>query len=484
MRPNRVIQVAVVTLAIASCSDSREPIAPLSPVTVATVTVARPSSSVSVGQSMQLTATARDSAGNQLTDRPVSWSSSNTAAASISADGLVAGVGSGSTTITATVEGRRGTTVITVTSAPAPAPTPPPAPSPVAVASVTVTAPSTALVQDQSVQLTVVARDAAGTVLTGRVATWSSADVAVAIVSTTGLVTAKGAGSSVVRATIEGKSGSATMTVTSPLPAPPLPSGTVVLVGAGDISDCGNNDDEATAKVLDGIAGTVFTAGDNVYSSGTPSEFTQCYEPTWGRHKARTRPAPGNHDYNTSGGTGYYAYYGANAGEAGKGYYSYDLGAWHIISLNSNVAATETSAQVIWLKADLAATTKSCVLAYWHHPRFSSGDHGSSTKMSTVWDVLYQGNAEVVVEGHDHNYERFAPMTASGVRDDARGLRSFVVGTGGTGHRAFATIQPNSEYRDNVAFGVIKFELSEGAYRWSLVTTTGTALDSGSASCH
>ena len=137
-----------------------------------------------------------------------------------------------------------------------------------------------------------------------------------------------------------------------------------------------------------------------------------------------------------------------------------------------------------WLKADLAATTKSCVLAYWHHARFSSGDHGSSTQMSTVWDVLYQANADVVVEGHDHNYERFAPMTASGVRDDARGLRSFVVGTGGTGLRAFSTIQPNSEFRDNASFGVIKFDLSEGAYGWSFVTTKGTTLDSGSARCH
>jgi hypothetical protein len=123
-------------------------------------------------------------------------------------------------------------------------------------------------------------------------------------------------------------------------------------------------------------------------------------------------------------------------------------------------------------------------VAYWHHPRFSSGDHGNSTVMQTVWDVLYQSNAELVVQGHDHDYERFAPMTATGVRDDARGLRSFIVGTGGTGHRSFATIQPNSEFRDAVAFGVIKFELSDGAYRWSFLTTTGTVLDSGSGTCH
>jgi hypothetical protein len=270
----------------------------------------------------------------------------------------------------------------------------------------------------------------------------------------------------------------------SPELTTPSSPASVVLVGAGDIADCSTNADEATAKLLDAIDGTVFTAGDNAYSNGTAVEFATCYDPTWGRHRSRTRPAPGNHDYNTAGASGYYAYFGANAGEPGMGYYSFDLGAWHVVSLNSNVDATASSAQVAWLTADLAATTKACVLAYWHHPRFSSGAHGNSTKMAAVWELLQQRNAEVVVQGHDHDYERFAPMTSSGVRDDAHGLRSFVVGTGGTDHRSFSTIQPNSEFRDAVSFGVIRFELSDGAYRWSFLTTTGTTPDSGSGSCH
>jgi hypothetical protein len=354
--------------------------------------------------------------------------------------------------------------------------------TPAPVASVTVTPGSASIASGNTVQLSAVTRDASGNVLTGRSVSWASSNTAVATISSSGLVTGVGAGSATITATSEGKSGTAAITVTAS--PPPPPAGTVVWVGAGDIADCGTSDDEATAKLLDGIAGTVFTAGDNVYSNGTTTEFAQCYEPTWGRHKARTRPAPGNHDYGTSGAAPYYAYFGANAGDAGKGYYSYDLGAWHIVSLNSNVSASATSAQVTWLKADLAANTKGCVVAYWHHPRFSSGDHGNSTVMQTVWDVLYQNNAELVVQGHDHDYERFAPMTSTGVRDDARGLRSFIVGTGGTGHRSFGTIQPNSEFRDATAFGVIKFELSDASYRWSFLTTTGTVLDSGSGTCH
>jgi hypothetical protein len=141
-----------------------------------------------------------------------------------------------------------------------------------------------------------------------------------------------------------------------------------VLVGAGDIADCGATQDEATAKLLDSIDGTVFTAGDNAYSSGTAAQFRDCYEPTWGRHKARTRPAPGNHDYYTSGAAAYYSYFGDNAGLAGRGYYSYDLGAWHIVSLNSEIDASATSVQAQWLRDDLAAHASTCTLAYWHKP--------------------------------------------------------------------------------------------------------------------
>jgi hypothetical protein len=268
---------------------------------------------------------------------------------------------------------------------------------------------------------------------------------------------------------------------------PPPPGTTNVLVGAGDIADCGSNGDEATAALLDGIDGVVFTAGDNAYEDGSTVEFTQCYEPSWGRHTPRTRPSPGNHDYHTSGAADYYAYYGALAGDAGKGYYSYDLGDWHIISLNSNISMSAGSAQETWLRADLAATSLSCTLAYWHHPRFSSGtQHGSHSSTEPLWQALYDAGAEVVVSGHEHNYERFAPQQPDGTADPANGIREFVVGTGGTGHyNDRGTQLPNSELFNGTTFGVLKLTLGPGTYTWNFVPVAGeTFTDSGSGSCH
>jgi acid phosphatase type 7 len=196
-----------------------------------------------------------------------------------------------------------------------------------------------------------------------------------------------------------------------------------VLVGAGDIASCSSTGDEATAKLLDGISGTVFTTGDNVYDSGTATEFKNCYEPSWGRHKARTKPSVGNHEYLTAGASGYFGYFGAAAGDPNKGYYSYNLGEWHVISLNSmceNVGGCgATTPMVSWLKQDLAANPKACTLAYFHHPLFSSGEHGTQ-KMRPTWDVLYAANADIIVSGHDHLYERFAPQSPSGVVDASR----------------------------------------------------------------
>lgn len=268
---------------------------------------------------------------------------------------------------------------------------------------------------------------------------------------------------------------------------PPPPGTTNVLVGTGDIADCGSTGDEATAALLDGINGTVFTAGDNAYNDGSATNFTQCYEPSWGRHRARTRPSPGNHDYNTSGAADYYAYFGALAGEAGKGYYSYDIGDWHIISLNSNISMSAGSAQETWLRADLAASSLSCTLAYWHHPRFSSGTHhGSSSSAEPLWQALYDAGAEIVVSGHEHNYERFAPQKPDGTADPATGIREFVVGTGGTGHYDdLGTQLPNSEVFNGTTFGVIKLTLGPGTYSWSFVPVAGeTFTDSGTGSCH
>ncbi len=257
-----------------------------------------------------------------------------------------------------------------------------------------------------------------------------------------------------------------------------------VLVGAGDIADCAAWQDDATAVLLDGIAGTVVTLGDNAYENGTAAEFAACYEPTWGRHKARTGPSPGNHDYHSAGAVPYFAYFGANAGPPGAGYYSYDLGVWHVVSLNSEAPAGAGSAQEQWLRADLTANPRACTLAYWHRPRFSSGPHGSDASMQALWQALYDHGADVVLSGHDHTYERFAPQTPSGAFDGARGIRQFVVGTGGRALYAFGTIRPNSEVRRNDTHGVLKLTLRSTSYEWEFVPIAGqTFRDTGVASC-
>ncbi|QFZ18157.1 CBM96 family carbohydrate-binding protein [Saccharothrix syringae] len=265
----------------------------------------------------------------------------------------------------------------------------------------------------------------------------------------------------------------------------PGTGGDPVLVGAGDIADSGSGD-SATAALLDGIPGTVFTTGDNVYDNGTAAEFTNYYDPTWGRHKARTRPSPGNHDYNTSGATGYYNYFGSVAGPSGQGYYSYDLGNWHIVSLNSNITTSAGSAQEKWLRADLAANTKPCTAAYWHHPLFTSGaNHAPSTATRPLFQALYDYNADVVLFGHNHQYERFAPQNPSGALDTARGIRTFVAGMGGASHYSFGTIKPNSEVRNSDTYGVLKLTLHSDGFSWQFVPEAGRSFtDNGTTACH
>jgi hypothetical protein len=283
----------------------------------------------------------------------------------------------------------------------------------------------------------------------------------------------------------------ATIVVFGLYAARPAQADMVTLVGAGDIASCSYNRDEKTAKLLDNILGTVFTAGDNAYPSGTFTQFQNCYDPTWGRHKARTRPSPGNHDYNTSGASGYYQYFGAAAGPSGAGYYSYNYGDWHIVVLNSMCeligGCSATSPQAQFLRDDLAlaANRRFCTLAYWHHPVFSSGQHGNDPKMAWAFQILYDNNADLVINGHDHDYERFAPQTPSGTADPARGIREIVVGTGGAKLRPFATIRPNSEKRNAKTWGVIKLTLNPDSYSWQFVPVAGqTFTDSGTTSCH
>ena len=273
-------------------------------------------------------------------------------------------------------------------------------------------------------------------------------------------------------------------------PSPVKDEPTWVLVGAGDIADCrGLGGAEATAKLLDQIPGTVMAVGDLAYPDGSKENFV-CYDKTWGRAKSRTRPSPGNHEFHASGAAPYFDYFGVLAGEPKTGYYSYDLGSWHIVVLNSeckDVGGCESgSPQQRWLRADLASHPVACTLAYWHKPLFSSGSaHGNDLAMKPLWDALYDANADVVVNGHDHDYERFAPQTPDGVSDAVRGIREFVVGTGGKNLRPFGTAKPNSEVRDFSAFGVLKLILKPNGYDWQFIPEEGkTFTDSGSGVCH
>lgn len=272
---------------------------------------------------------------------------------------------------------------------------------------------------------------------------------------------------------------------------PPPTPGSVTLVGAGDIASCSSRGDEATAALLDAIPGTVFTLGDNVYDNGTAREFAECYGPSWGREsiKSRTRPVPGNHEYNTRGASGYYDYFGAAAGDPSEGYYAYDAGTWRVYVLNSNCGAVSGcgagSAQERWLRGDLTANARSCVVAMWHHPLFSSGRHGNSAATRTLYQALYDFNAELVLVGHDHDYERFAPQSTSGTLDNARGLVEIVVGTGGRSHYGFETIRANSLVRDGDTYGVLRLVLSPGSWTFDFVPEAGgTFTDSGSGTCH
>ena len=274
-----------------------------------------------------------------------------------------------------------------------------------------------------------------------------------------------------------------TITTTTAVPA-------ATLLAAGDIASCQSTGDEATAALLDARPNAVVaTLGDNVYPNGTASEFANCYDPTWGRHKGRTRPALGNHEYGVFRAGGYFAAFGAAAGEPPLGFYSYDLGAWHVVVLNSNcevVGCATGGTQEQWLKADLAAHPAQCTLAIWHHPRWSSGTtHGPYQPVFPLWAALYEAGAELVLSGHEHNYERFAKLNPAGQPDPVRGVRQFVVGTGGVSHYALGPPQPGSEARNDNTFGIIALTLRPNSYQWQFVPEAGkTFTDSGSTNCH
>ena len=301
-------------------------------------------------------------------------------------------------------------------------------------------------------------------------------------------------------------------TITAHVDPPGTPQ---TLMGAGDIGECGIPWAQKTAALIDTIPGaSVFTLGDNAYPYGRASDYTTCYDPTWGMFKKRTHPTPGNHDYqenlpSTDPDTtalGYFGYFGVAAGNGPVGNYSYDVGAWHIVVLNSSFEEKQilgrildTTAQLSWLDADLAAHPSLCALATWHHPRFSSGVvHGNDTRMTSFWQHLYNAGVDVVLSGHEHNYERFAPQTPDGTADPARGIREFIVGTGGGGYDSLdvtkVTHTGNSEV-GSVDHGVLKLTLMDASYHWEFIPVGYTLpvdqtpleyshTDSGSGSCH
>jgi hypothetical protein len=268
-----------------------------------------------------------------------------------------------------------------------------------------------------------------------------------------------------------------------------------VLAGAGDIASCKDPEGaRATAKLIEQIPGTVFAAGDLAYEKGSAEEFKNCYDPTWGKFKDRTKPALGNHEYVNPTAQAYFDYWGAQAGPRGKGYYSYDLGAWHVVVLNTNCTARGLggcgtgSPQEAWLKVDLADHPKACILAYGHHALFSSGvfkKHAIHPELKQLWEDLYAAHADLVLAGHEHSYERFAPQDPEGKADAVHGIREIVVGTGGRSHDLLGFATPNSELRDWQTYGVLKLTLSPGKYTWEFIPEEGkTFRDSGSGACH
>ena len=270
---------------------------------------------------------------------------------------------------------------------------------------------------------------------------------------------------------------------------------TFTLAGAGDIATCKHLESaEATAKLIEQIPGTVFAAGDLAYEKGSPAEFKNCYDPTWGKFKDRTKPALGNHEYGQPTAAGYFQYWGPQAGPADQGFYSYDLGRWHIVVLNTNCnnkqmgGCEKDSPQETWLREDLAKHPDACILAYGHHALFSSGlfkKHAVHPELRPVWEDLYSAHADLILAGHEHSYERFAPQDPEGNPDPTHGIREIVVGTGGKSHDPLGLPTPNSEVREWKTYGVLKLTLAPGKYHWEFIPVEGeTFRDSGSGVCH
>ncbi len=274
-----------------------------------------------------------------------------------------------------------------------------------------------------------------------------------------------------------------TPTQVPPTSTPPASGGDPVVLATGDSRTGCTSGATATANLLSRYpSATLLLFNGDATDTGAYSEFTNCFDTTYGQYKAQLRPVPGNHEYDTSGGSGYYTYYGTQAHS--PGYYSFEVGTWHLVALNSEIDLSATSAQIAWLKNDLTAHPSPCTLTYWHEPRWSSGNHGDNTFVSALWQTLYDNNVDLVFNGHDHDYERFAPQNPSGVADTARGIREFVIGTAGAPPYAFATIRANSQVRMTGSYGVVQFTLHPSSYDWQWIGATGSFADAGTTACH
>ncbi len=282
-------------------------------------------------------------------------------------------------------------------------------------------------------------------------------------------------------------------------------TGASVMIGSGDIARCGTDGDERTARIVDsilkrdsiaGVSDYVFTTGDNAYPDGSARDFERCFTPSWGDPKKsimkQIHPSPGNHEHRTNSAAPYYLYFGERAaGSSKKGYYAYDIGVWRAIALNTEIivnpifSSKDITDQEEWLKTELKTSAKECTIVYFHHPRYSSGWHGSDAKIASLWKILYDNGVDVVIGGHDHHYERFAPMNDAGVRDSAKGVVSFVIGTGGGELRGLRTsLALNSEYRLQGYYGVLKFTLGGKEYSYAFIDTEGRIWDPGAGKCH
>jgi hypothetical protein len=448
-----VVWLATIQLAFGPCSCSLFEGISLPP---DAVTVSPTDAKILIGDTVRLVLVAAGGARARSSDRAPTWASSDSTVASVHPGGLVTGLAPGHADVCASLGPSRAVAHVTVGR--------------ILIAPRTATVP-----EGEETQLSARVLDPAGRQVADATLLWTSMDTQVASVDSAGRVLGMSVGTTrvVVKA---GDLYDTSAVVVSP----------VVLVGAGDIAECTLPWAAETASLLDSISGVVFTLGDNAYPIGSTDNFARCYAPTWGRQRWRTRPSPGNHDYMTAFARAYYKYFGALAGDPDKGYYSYDIAGWHIIALNTSISDSAGSLQERWLRQDLGSHPTLCALAYMHFPLFSSG-HYAVPSVRPLWQALYDAGADVVLAGHDHVYERFAPKSPDGAIDFERGIRQFTVGTGGNylHHWLIPDGVLGSQVRNNTTHGVLKLTLHRTSYAWQFIPITGdTFSDSGTAPCH